>query len=141
MASGAHDAVVIGGGHNGLVTAAYLARAGLGTLVLERRASVGGAAATSELARGFRVPTLAHTVGRLRASVVRDLGLRERGLAFLAPEIIGGDAETQCTLNGWGFEVAPGLRGDLGQAADHRPFRVAHRADREAGLAQQRHAR
>ena len=87
MASGAHDAVVIGGGHNGLVTAAYLARAGLGTLVLERRASVGGAAATSELARGFRVPTLAHTVGRLRASVVRDLGLRERGLAFLAPDV------------------------------------------------------
>jgi phytoene dehydrogenase-like protein len=81
------DAVVIGGGHNGLVTAAYLGRAGLRTLVLERRESVGGAAATTELAPGARVPALAHTVGRLRPSVVRELGLRRHGLSLIGPDV------------------------------------------------------
>ena len=80
------DAVVIGAGHNGLVAAAYLAKAGLRTLVVERRDRVGGAADTSELAPGVRVPTLAHTVGRLRASVQRDLGLAKHGLKLVAPE-------------------------------------------------------
>ena len=70
-----YDAIVIGGGHNGLVTAAYLGKAGLRTIVLERRETLGGTAGTSELAPGARVPTLAHTVGRLRPSVVRDLWL------------------------------------------------------------------
>jgi len=83
----AWDAVVVGGGHNGLVTAAYLAKGGLRTLVLERRERIGGAADTSELAPGFRVPTLAHTVGRLRASVHRDLDLKRHGLALLAPDV------------------------------------------------------
>src|SRR5689334_4465407 len=75
-----YDAIVIGGGHNGLVTAAYLGKAGLRTIVLERRGSLGGAAVTTELAPGVRVPTLAHTVGRLRPSVVRELELRRHGL-------------------------------------------------------------
>jgi phytoene dehydrogenase-like protein len=82
-----YDAVIVGGGHNGLVTAAYLARAGLRTLVLERRDRVGGAAATTEIEPGVRVPTLAHTVGRLRPSIVRDLRLREHGLALIAPPV------------------------------------------------------
>jgi phytoene dehydrogenase-like protein len=81
------DAVIVGGGHNALVTAAYLAKGGLRTLVLERRDRVGGAAGTSDLAKGFRVPTLAHTVGRLRASVHRDLELKRHGLALLAPDV------------------------------------------------------
>lgn len=81
-----YDAIVIGGGHNGLVTSAYLGRAGLRTVVLERRASVGGAAATTELAPGARVPTLAHTVGRLRPSVVRELGLKSHGLSLVSPD-------------------------------------------------------
>lgn len=84
---GAWDAIVVGGGHNGLVTAAYLARGGLRTLVLERRATVGGAIGTSELVPGVRVPTLAHTVGRIRPSVVRDLDLRAHGLSLMAPEV------------------------------------------------------
>ena len=93
-----YDAVVIGGGHNGLVAAAYLGKAGLRTVVLERRMTVGGAAATSELAPGARVPTLAHTVGRLRPSVVRDLDLKRHGLSLVGPEVrafapgAGGDA-------------------------------------------------
>jgi phytoene dehydrogenase-like protein len=81
------DAIVVGAGHNALVCAAYLARGGLRTLVVERRDRVGGAADTSELGPGIRVPTAAHTVGRLRPSVARDLGLRARGLALVAPEV------------------------------------------------------
>ncbi|HEY7970226.1 MAG TPA: NAD(P)/FAD-dependent oxidoreductase, partial [Candidatus Limnocylindrales bacterium] len=80
------DAVVVGGGHNGLVTAAYLARAGRRVLVLEARDHVGGAAETSELG-GVRVPRLADTVGRLRPSVVRDLDLKSHGLRLVAPDV------------------------------------------------------
>src|SRR5687768_11596061 len=58
----AYDVIIVGAGHNGLVTAAVLAQTGLRTLVLERRARVGGAAITEELHPGFRVSTLAHTV-------------------------------------------------------------------------------
>ena len=81
------DAIVVGGGHNALVTAAYLAKAGQRTLVLERRDRVGGAAETSELGGAPR-PALAHTVGRLRPSVVR--GPRPRSptaCALVAPDV------------------------------------------------------
>jgi len=82
-----YDAIVIGGGHNGLVAAAYLGQAGLRTVVLERRETVGGAIGTSRLARGARVPTLAHTVGRLSPSVVRDLDLKRHGLSLVGPDV------------------------------------------------------
>jgi phytoene dehydrogenase-like protein len=82
-----YDAVVIGGGHNGLVAATYLGKAGLRTVVLERRETLGGATITSELAPGIRVPTLAHTVGRLRPSVVRDLDLKRHGLSLVGPDV------------------------------------------------------
>ena len=82
-----YDAIVIGGGHNGLVTAAYLAqKVGPRVLVLERRAHVGGAAETTDLG-GVRVPRLADTVGRIRPSVVRDLDLRSYGLRLVAPDV------------------------------------------------------
>lgn len=85
-ASGPWDVIVVGAGHNALVTAAYLARAGRRTLVLERRQRVGGAAETAALG-GVRVPRLAHTVGRLRPSIVRDLELRRHGLQLVAPDV------------------------------------------------------
>jgi phytoene dehydrogenase-like protein len=84
---GPYDAIVIGGGHNGLVCAAYLAREGLRTLVLERRSIVGGMAATAEITPGVRAPTLAHTVGRLRPRIVRELALKAHGLSLLGPEV------------------------------------------------------
>jgi phytoene dehydrogenase-like protein len=82
------DAIIIGGGHNGLVCATYLGRAGLRTLLLEKRERVGGAVGTSELAPFARVPTLAHTVGRLTASVARELGLPGHGLRLVQPAAV-----------------------------------------------------
>jgi phytoene dehydrogenase-like protein len=81
-----HRVVVVGAGHNGLVTAFYLAKAGLRPLVLERRAMVGGAAVTEEIAGGVRGPALAHAIGPLRPSIVRDMRLAERGVAFVEPD-------------------------------------------------------
>ncbi len=81
------DVVIIGGGHNGLVTAFYLARAGRKPLVLERRPVVGGAAVTDEFHPGFRAPTLAHTLGPLHADVATDMALDRHGLSVIRPEV------------------------------------------------------
>src|SRR5882762_9984305 len=81
------DVVIIGGGHNGLVTAFYLAKAGFKPLVLERRAQPGGAAITEEFHPGFRGSILAHSAGPLRADVVRDMQLEKNGLRLIKPEV------------------------------------------------------
>src|SRR5205085_6106974 len=78
------DAVVIGAGHNGLVTAAYLSKAGKSVLILERAATTGGILRGPELAPGFTAPGLAHTVGRLRASVIKDVEPKQSGLALIS---------------------------------------------------------
>ncbi|HKF22318.1 MAG TPA: NAD(P)/FAD-dependent oxidoreductase [Candidatus Angelobacter sp.] len=80
------DVIMIGGGHNGLVTAFYLAKAGFKPLVLERRAQVGGAAVTEEFHPGFRCSTLAHSAGPLLPEIVRDMQLERHGLKFITPE-------------------------------------------------------
>ena len=77
------DAVVVGAGHNGLAAAAYLARAGLRTLVCERRPLVGGACVTEELWPGFRVSRAAYVAGLLRPALIRELELHRHGLRLL----------------------------------------------------------
>jgi phytoene dehydrogenase-like protein len=81
-----YDVTIIGAGHNGLVAAAYLAKAGLKTLVLERRAVVGGGAITEEIHPGFRCSVLDHSAGPLSPQVIADLGLSQHGLELYSPE-------------------------------------------------------
>ena len=81
------DVVIVGGGHNGLVAAFYLAKAGLKPLVLERRAQPGGAAITEEFHPGFRGPVLAHSAGPIRPDIVRDMQLERYGLKLITPDV------------------------------------------------------
>jgi len=83
MATSRYDAIVIGGGHNGLVHAAYLARAGKKVLVLERRYVLGGAAVTEEVFPGFKFSVCSYVVSLLRPEIIRDLDLPRHGLEIL----------------------------------------------------------
>jgi phytoene dehydrogenase-like protein len=99
-----HDVIVIGGGHNGLVCAAYLARAGRRVLVLERRELLGGAALSEEVFPGFRFSVFSYVVSLLRPEIIRDLDLPRHGLHILPLE----------------STVTPLPNGDyLGQWSDH----------------------
>ena len=77
------DCIIIGGGHNGLVTAAYLARAGKSVCVLERRGLLGGCAATEDLWPGFKVSTAAYVISLFQPRIIRDLRLKQYGLSIL----------------------------------------------------------
>ncbi|HEY5444271.1 MAG TPA: NAD(P)/FAD-dependent oxidoreductase, partial [Pyrinomonadaceae bacterium] len=104
------DAIIIGAGHNGLVTACYLAKAGIKTLVLERRDVVGGGAITEEFHPGFRCSTLDHTAGPLSPQVVTDLNLAQHGLEFITPEVrvlsLTTDQRSLCIYNDTARTVA-----------------------------------
>src|SRR5437762_10091004 len=78
-----YDVIVIGGGHNGLTNAAYLARAGKKVLVLERRHVLGGAAVTEEVFPGFKFSVCSYVVSLLRPEIIRDLDLPRHGLEIL----------------------------------------------------------
>src|SRR5271166_4691188 len=81
--SAKYDVIVIGGGHNGLVNAAYLARAGKRVLVLERRHVLGGAAVTEEIIPGFKFSVCSYVVSLLRPEIIRELDLPRHGLEIL----------------------------------------------------------
>src|SRR4030081_2959003 len=104
------DALIIGGGHNGLVCAAYLAGAGLKVTVLERRPVVGGAAVTEEFHPGFRNSVAAYTVSLLNPKIIADLRLTDHGLRIVerraqnflpAPDgsyLLTGEGRTQASI-------------------------------------------
>ena len=89
--------IIVGGGHNGLVAAAYLAKAGMDVLVLERRQMVGGAAVTEELHPGFRYSRASYVAGLLRPCIVEELQLERFGFKYLPRETSG---FTLCDLDG-----------------------------------------
>jgi phytoene dehydrogenase-like protein len=82
--AGQADVAIIGGGHNGLIAAYYLARSGLRTIVFERRGGIGGGAITADIHPGFRGPALSHET-LLHSRIARDMDLARHGLAFLKP--------------------------------------------------------
>ncbi len=98
-----YDTIIIGGGHNGLVAACYLAKAGLKTLVLERRKIVGGASITEEIHPGFRCSTLAHSTAPLSPHIAKDLGLQRHGVEMVTPEVrvlaLTPDGRSLCIYN------------------------------------------
>ena len=77
------DAIIIGAGHNGLVTAAYLAKAGWSVLVLEKREVLGGCCNTEEVWPGFKVSTAAYVNSLLRPEIIRDLELKKHGFQMM----------------------------------------------------------
>jgi len=115
-----YDAVVVGGGHNGLVAGFYLARAGLRPLVLERRDIVGGCCVTEEFAPGFRASTGAYVVSMLREPVWRDMRLAERGIRIdpAGPSLYGFPGGERLLLG----EDIPASQGEIRRfsAADAR---------------------
>src|SRR3954447_1396142 len=101
MSAPRYDAIIVGGGHNGLVAAAYLARGGKKTLVLEKRPLVGGAAVTEEIVPGFKFSVFSYVVSLLRPEIIRDLDLPRHGLQILPLESTVTPLDDGDYLAGW----------------------------------------
>ncbi|MDG1859004.1 MAG: FAD-dependent oxidoreductase, partial [Emcibacteraceae bacterium] len=108
-----YDAIIVGGGHNGLVCAAYLAKAGKSVVVLEAKDQVGGAAVTGELTGDKKVSTVSHFLNQLNGTVSKDLNLSKHGLKMAATDVstialnVNGDHMhlTKNTVKGGGISV------------------------------------
>jgi len=110
-AAGRYDSIVVGGGHNGLVCAAYLARSGRSVLVLEASGHVGGAAITREFAPGFSVSACAHLLHLMPPALMRDLDLQTFGLKLAAEHL----STTALSPDGAHLALVPGTAGALAQ--------------------------
>ncbi|MGE0741810.1 MAG: phytoene desaturase family protein [Hyphomonadaceae bacterium] len=116
-----HDVVIIGGGHNGLVCAAYLADAGLKVLVLERRDVIGGAAVTEEFHPGFRNSVASYTVSLLNPKVIADLDLHRHGLRIVERKV----SNFLPLPDGRYFMSAPGLtQSEVARFSNHDAMRL-----------------
>ena len=117
-----YDAIVIGAGHNGLVTAGYLARDGLSVLVLERLDKVGGGATTDEFTPGFLGPMCAYVVHSLQGKVIDDLKLREHGLDFAYSASSEDRSNRIHVFPDGSFLDGPGITSDFDLANQIRQF-------------------
>ena len=121
MEGAMHDVIIIGGGHNGLVCAAYLAEAGLKVLVLERRDVVGGAAVTEEFHPGFRNSVAAYTVSLLNPKVIADLDLHRHGLRIVERKV----SNFLPLPDGQYFMSAPGItQSEVARFSNHDAMRL-----------------
>ena len=111
-----YDALIIGAGHNGLVTAFYLARAGLSVLMLEARPIIGGSCVTEELIPGFQFSTCANLVWSLRPQIIRDMQLYERGLVVDTRHFLRLLPDGRYIYSGRLNNVAPGDSADAMQS-------------------------
>ena len=158
MAQAETDVVILGGGHNGLVCAFYLARAGLKVIVLERRGVVGGAAVTEEFHPGFRNSTASYTVSLLNPRVIADMELARHGLRVVERRaanflpfddgryLLTGEGRTQAEVAKFSTRDAERLPLGLTREALHQILKQGHVAGRTAqrrgaGCGAERHRR
>ena len=122
MPDNQYDAIVIGAGHNGLVTSAYLAKDGLKVLVLERLDKIGGAVTTDEFAPGFQGPMCSYVCHVLQGKVIDDLNLREHGFEIARPTRVGGASRGMHPFPDGTYLGGPEVRDNLDAANQLRKF-------------------